>query len=445
MSTQSSPRAPKRPQSLFRLLDRTVMWGALLIVFFFGFLFGWMSIAPLSSAAVATGVVSPDGSRKAIQHLEGGIIRDILVKDGDTVTRGQPLIRLEDLQAKAQFDAIHGQLLRLRAIKVRTEALIADAPNVGFPPQILELADKDAELRSFVNAQVDLFQTRRTAHKARRELLERQLQQIKEQQVGLAGELKGNKEQLALVEDELQGLETLYKDGNALKSRVMQLRRARAEIESKVSSASAALASSEQKIGELRVSLASADTEYRDKLSDEHMRINTEIAQIEERIGASRDVLSRTEIRAPTNGTIVGLRFKTRGGVVKPGDVLLELVPSNDELIIDARVNPLDINHVRVGQRAQVHLLPFQQRHMPIIEGNVIAVSADAITDQRTGESYFEAKIVIPRDHLVEVAPGVELQPGMPADVMIVTGERSAFRYMIEPIERSFRRSFRQI
>lgn len=431
--------------SIYELLGGTVTWGGVIIVAFFGLLGGWMAFAPLSSAAIASGVVSPDGSRKAIQHLEGGIIRDILVKDGDVVVRGQPLIRLEQIQAKAQFDAIQGQLLRLRVIRARIEALQTDAAAIDFPAEIVALAKSETEIAAFIASQGDLFRTRREAVAARKALFEQQIKQIEEQRQGLRAELESNREQLALIEDELGGIEKLFESGNALKSRVMQLRRAKADAASKVASSEAGLASSDQKIGELRVSLSNAETEYRDKLADEHMRVNTELAQIEEKIGASRDILSRTEIVAPTNGTIVGLRFKTPGGVVRAGDMLLELVPSNDELIIDARVNPLDINHVRAGQKAQVHLLPYQQRHMPIIEGNVLSVSADAITDQRTGESYFEAKVMIPRETLATVAPDVELQPGMPADVMIVTGERSALRYIIEPIERSFRRSFRQI
>ena len=174
------------------------------------------------------------------------------------------------------------------------------------------------------------------------------------------------------------------------------------------------------------------------------MRINSEIAQLEERLAAAEDVLRRTVISAPVDGTIVGLRLRTTGGVVKPGEVLLQILPSHDALVIDTRVQPVDIAAVHVGQIAQVHLLPFAQRNLPIIEGRVAHVGADSMTDERTGERFYDAKVVVERELIKNVAPEIEMSAGMPADILIVTGERSAFRYIVEPIERSFRMSFRQ-
>ena len=171
------------------------------------------------------------------------------------------------------------------------------------------------------------------------------------------------------------------------------------------------------------------------------MRINSEIAQLEERLAAAEDVLRRTVIPAPVDGTIVGLRLRTTGGVVKPGEVLLQIVPSHDALVIDTRVQPVDIAAVHVGQTAQVHLLPFAQRNLPIIEGRVAHVGADSMTDERTGERFYDAKVVVERELIKKVAPEIEMSAGMPADILIVTGERSAFRYIVEPIERSFRMS----
>lgn len=440
----ASEQRSNTPDNLYRFLAPIVRSGSLSIFLVFGVVGGWMAYAPLSSAAIAIGVVNPDSSRKSVQHLEGGIVKEILVKDGDAVASGQPLIRLEDTQARAAYQSLQAQWLRMRAIKERAVALQLDKRTLEFSPDIVAEAKEGTDLAAFLKAQLELFETRRAGIEGRRMVLARQSQQLREQIVGLKAELAGNTEQLALVDEELVGLNMLLKDGNALKSRVLQMQRARAEISSKVAASSASIESAGQKLLEIELTVNNAETEYRDKLADEVMRVNGELAQTEEKLLAARDVLARTVVAAPVSGVIVGLRVKTTGGVIRSGDVLLQLVPANDELVIDARVQPIDIKSVHPGQLAQVNLLPYQQRNLPIIEGRVTNVSADAMTEERTGERYYEVKIVVARDHLKEIAPEVELTPGMPADVLIVTGERSALRYIFEPIERSFRMSFRQ-
>lgn len=425
-------------------LDRVALSGALIIMGFFGILGGWLAIAPLSSAAVATGVVSPDSSRKSIQHLEGGIVREVLVKDGDVVAAGQVLVVLEDTQARAQVQALRAQWHRLAAVRTRISSLQADRPAPEFVRETLDAATADAELAAFLRTQAELFKTRREGQQSKVEILRRQVQQLAEQKSGREAESKGYAEQLRLLDDELTGLKALLAQGNALKSRVMQLLRLRAETESKAAASRAAIATIEQKIAEIQLAVSASEPEYRDKLADELVHLNSEIAQLDERLAAAKDVLRRTVIAAPVDGTIVGLRLRTTGGVVKPGEVLVQIVPAHDALVIDTRVQPVDIAAVRVGQTAQVHLLPFAQRNLPIIEGKVVHVGADSMTDERTGERFYDAKVVVERELIKHVAPEIEMSAGMPADILIVTGERSAFRYIVEPIERSFRMSFRQ-
>jgi membrane fusion protein, type I secretion system len=426
-------------------LDRVTLVGGLIITAFFGILGGWLVIAPLSSAAVATGIVSPDSSRKSIQHLEGGIVREVLVKDGDVVAAGQPLVLLEDTQARAQAQALRAQWHRLAAVRSRISSLKADRAAPEFVRETLDAAVADAELASFLRTQAELFKTRKEGQQSQVEMLRRQVQQLAEQKLGREAESTGYVEQLRLLDDELTGLKALLAQGNALKSRVMQLLRLRAEAESKAAASRAAMAAVEQKIAETQLAISASESEYRDKLAEELVRTNTEIALLEERLAAAEDVLRRTAISAPVDGTIVGLRLRTTGGVVKPGEVLVQIVPSHDALVIDTRVQPVDIAAVHVGQRAQVHLLPFAQRNLPIIEGKVAHVGADSMTDERTGERFYDAKVVVERELIKHIAPEIEMSAGMPADVLIVTGERSAFRYIVEPIERSFRLSFRQL
>lgn len=441
----TAQKAASSPQSLPVALRTVVLLGGAIIFLFFVCFGGWLTYAPLASAAIASGIVSPDSSRKAIQHLEGGIVREILVKDGDYVRTGTVLMRFDDTQARAQFQSMQLQHLRLRAIRTRLAALQSGTAELQFDASIVAASKDDQDFAAFLKAQTDLFTTRRSASDGRREMLESQIEQINEQIAGLTAEAGGNKQQLELIDEELAGLLTLLKDGNALKSRVLQIQRARAEVSSKLAATKASLASAQQKISEVRIAIVNSDIEFRDKLADEHMRINSEIAQLEERLQAARDILSRTTVVSPVEGTVMGLRFKTTAGVVRPGEVIVQVVPAKDELVIDARIQPIDIRSVKAGQLAQVHLLPYQSRNLPIIEGRVLSVSADTITDERTNERYYEAKVVVEREAIAKIAPEIELSPGMPAEVLIVTGQRSALRYLLEPIERSFRVSFRQI
>ena len=438
------PTAPQNSQSLeFALRPVIVVGGAIIFVFFFC-LGIWLCIAPLASAAVASGVVSPDSSRRAIQHLEGGIVRQVLVRDGDYVKAGQPLMLLDDTSARAQFLTMQVQLIRLKAIRSRLVALQSGIEKLEFSQEAQAAAAADPDLDVFLKSQMELFITRRDATLGRRQMLERQVQQVGEQMEGIRGEAKGNKQQLEFIEEELTGLQKLLKDGNALKSRVLLLQRQGAEVASKLATNTASLASAEQKMSEIKIAIVNNEIDFRDKLADEHMKVNSDIAQLEEKLAAGKDVVERTRVISPVEGTVLGLRFKTVGGVVRPGELIVNIVPAKDELIIDARVQPIDIRAVKIGQKAQINLLPYQSRNLPIIEGTVQLVGADSVADERTNERYYEAKIIVDRASLTKIAPDVILSPGMPADVMIVTGERSAMRYILEPIERSFRMSFRQ-
>lgn len=421
-----------------------VRWGVIIIGLFFFGLGGWAALAPLSSAAIATGVVSPDSSRKTVQHLEGGIIKDILVRDGDRVSVGQPLITLVDTQARASHRAVRSQWLRLSAMRERLQAQQKNSETLAFGEAMVREAAADAELSAFIIAQRELFETKHQAHSGRKSILRKQIAQLREEISGLNAQLVGHSEMLALIQLELEDLRQLSEKDLVRKSRLLRLQRSQAEIKSNIAAKKAEIARAQQKIGEINLSIINQDVEYRDALADELMRVNGQMAQLEERLAASGDVLTRTIIASPAQGTVVNLRYKTRGGVIGAGDPILEIVPAEDKLIIDARIQPIDIDVVHSGLAAQVHLLPYVARYTPAMEGEVVHVSADSLLDERTGERYYEAKIRVDSEKLKQVSPEIELAPGMPAEVMIVTGERSALMYVMEPIVRSFRRSFRE-
>lgn len=435
--------AAREAAQLRRMLQPLVIVGGLIIAMFFGGLGGWAATAPLSSAAVASGVISPKGSRRAVQHLEGGIIKEIMVKEGSEVAAGQPLIVLHDTQAKAQFQANQSTWLRLMAIKARLTALQADQAELDLSSKLETYASADPEYQAFLDSQRDLFRTKKQGHEGRKSVLETQRQQLIEQLEGVKAERVGNDRQLELITSELDGL-LGAPPGTIRKSRIMEMQRMQAEVSSKTANSRASIASVKQKVAEVDLAIINAENEYRDKLADEIMRINAELAQVTERVVAGRDVLTRTVISAPVDGIVADMKFKTLGGVIKPGDVLMHIVPTKEDLVIDARLQPIDRDVVLIGQTAQVNLLAYVQRNLPILEGEVTFVSADTLTDERTGEPFYETRISIDRAKLDAVAPNIDLAPGMPADVLILTGARPTVLYIFEPILRSLNRAFRQ-
>jgi HlyD family secretion protein len=404
---------------------------------------GWASTAPLAAGAVAPGVISPDGSRKTIQHLEGGIISEIMVRDGDVVEVGAPLVILEDTRARAAYEMQLKQYQGLRAAEARltTERLGRDG--IDFPQDLLA-ASGEAEVREILEVQRQLFATRREALVLRKQVLQQRIRQVRDQIRGLEAQLASSVQRLEIVEDELAGKEILFEKALIPKPQVLAVRRAREEIAGDRGEYQAAIAQSQQKIGETELELVALDAERADEVATEIDRVRGELATLREQLRASEDTLKRTVITAPVSGTVVGLRMKTQGGVIQQGEPILDIVPAEDDLLIDARVAPIDIDVVHPGLLAQVHLSAFRSRNLPQIEGKVRSVSADSIRDEKTGMSYYLARVEVDRESLSGLGMDVQLVPGMPAEVLIVTGERTLTDYLLEPLRDVFRRSLRE-
>ncbi|MGK9168558.1 HlyD family type I secretion periplasmic adaptor subunit [Inquilinus limosus] len=404
---------------------------------------GWASTAPLASGAVAPGVISPDGSRKTIQHLEGGIISEIMVRDGDVVEVGAPLVILEDTRARAAYEMQLKQYQGLRAAEARLTAERLGRDGIDFPQDLLA-ASGEAEVREILEVQQQLFATRREALVLRKQVLQQRIRQVRDQIRGLEAQLASSVQRLEIVEDELAGKEILFEKALIPKPQVLAVRRAREEIAGDRGEYQAAIAQSEQKIGETELELVALDAERADEVATEIDRVRGELATLREQLRASEDTLKRTVITAPVSGTVVGLRMKTRGGVIQQGEPILDIVPAEDDLLIDARVTPTDIDVVHPGLLAQVHLSAFRSRNLPQIEGKVRSVSADSLRDEKTGMSYYLARVEVDRESLAELGTDVQLVPGMPAEVLIVTGERTLMGYLLQPLRDVFRRSLRE-
>lgn len=427
------PPSPK--QSLREALGGPVRSAAIIIGLFFGVFGAWAAFAPLAGGALALGIVSPEGSRRTIQHLEGGIVQAIYVEDGERVEAGAPLLLLAQTQAQAGFALHQGRRLALLAQIARLRAEQSGAGAIAFPKEL----NGEAALRT---AQMDQLRTRRADQAAQREVLEARIAQLEQEISGYEALVRSRATQAGLLGKELAAVQTLLDQGLATQPRVLALQRARAEAEGARAENVAAIARARQQISEARAQMLALRTGAQSQIAAELERAQVELAGVEQQLHASSDVLARTTITAPVSGRVISKRVTTIGGVVGPGQPILEIVPE-EALVIEARVAPIDIDVVREGLSAQVQLTAFSQRALPQIAGVVRSVSADALTDQATGQLYYAARVEVPPGELAKVqarlGEAAALKPGMPAQVLIETGERTLLAYLLEPFTQSFR------
>lgn len=425
-------------------IRKPVQIAVFLSVTFLGGFGAWGSLAPIAGGSVAPGIISPDGSKKTVQHLEGGIIGRLLVRDGDVVKSGQPLVVLENIQPKATHDMLAAQYRTLLATHLRLEAEQANSEKFAIPDE-LQGEVKDEKTAQAIKAQYDLFQARRETHVSRKKVLNQRIEQLEEQIKGFEAQAFSALRQFQLISEELEDKEQLRRKQIIAKPEILRLQRMQAEIEGRKAEYMAGAARAKQQIGETRLELLTLDAERSDQIATQLVEVRTELASVRERLIASEDILKRTSVTAPVSGTVVDLRFKTEGGIVRQGEPILDIVPSEDALLIDARIAPTDIDVVHPGLSAQIHLSAFSSRGLPRIAGVVRSISADRLVDEQTHQPYYLARVEVNRDELQRIDPHIELVAGMPAEVLIVTGERTMFEYLFQPFIETFRRGLREV
>jgi HlyD family secretion protein/epimerase transport system membrane fusion protein len=427
---------------LGRLLLGPKMLGYAAIAAFFGGFGGLAMVAMLASAAVAPGLVSPDGYRKTVEHLEGGIVSQIHVREGDHVEAGQVLLILEDIKARANFEELREKLVHLVSIEARLLAELSDASAVQHPAQ---LEGFDAEIIGpAIKAQQQLFESRRATLKGRERILGQRILQLEAEIGGLREMIAAADEQLNLIAQEIEGQERLYEKGLSPLPKLLALKRAQAGVRAERAKSRASIARNEQAIGETQLQLLSIGEERREQIAEELSEVRTELAAVRSQLPSRKDVLDRTTVTAPVSGTVMNVQVTTATGVVQPGEPLLDLVPEDSRLVIDAYVKPIDLDTVQPGQKARVLFTAYGQRNLPQIFGELRSISADRLIDEHTGEPYFLAKIEVDPSELERIAPDIVLSPGMPADVMILTGERTLLDYLMRPFIESVTKSFRE-
>lgn len=439
-----APHEDGADEALPENIARTpIMWGAFFVFLIFGIFMFWASLAPIDSAAIAKGEVTLDFNKKTIDHLEGGIVEKILVREGQIVEKGDPLIVLDDTAVKARRDLYYGQYIAARATEARLIAERDNLARVSFPEELLAKAKEDAKVASNIDAQRRLFKSRKESLQGKVEVLQQQIKQNQEEINGLRKQISSANQQLRLLGNEISDVQYLLRSGNAPKTRLLALQRRKAEIEGQRGERQALIARAEQRINEAKIEMYNLKTSFLNEVVQELKDTQVQISDLEEQLRAAEDVMRRVVIRAPITGQVTGLTVFTVGGVIAPGEPIMDIVPKDDKLVVEARIKPEDIDVVQVGLRARVRLLAYKVRSVPPVEGEVVTVSADRFQNEQTGEAYFLARIEID-DAQLDKLEGVELSPGMPAEVLVVTGARSLMAYLFSPITDSFNRAFRE-
>lgn len=418
-----------------------ILVGALIIFLAFGGLGTWAAVAPLSSAVVAPGTVMVESNRKEVQHFEGGIVEEILVREGDQVKMGQVLVRLKPTQAKATAAMVSNQYRNFQAMEARLIAERDGDEIVRFPPDLLAVAETDPEIREFVDGQLSQFEERRKSLEGQIGLLESRIAQLRQEIEGLKVQKASKERQVNLYNEELVGLRELYEKGWYSRTRILAMERELARLEGEIGGDVSNMARAEKGIGEAELQIIQTRQKFREEVVSQLRDVQAQLADLRERSTVATDILERTAIRAPQDGVVQNLKLHTTGGVVRPGDVLMEIVPSDDKLIIEAQVSPLDIDNVRTGQMAEVQFSAFKSRNLPVIEGEVILVSPDRLVDERQNQAYYAARVRVPEKELHKLGDKHRLQAGMPATVLIQTGERTVLDYFLKPLEDAMTRA----
>ncbi|MEQ9462598.1 MAG: HlyD family type I secretion periplasmic adaptor subunit [Haliea sp.] len=409
--------APDSSDRRYRLL------GTLVVVLTFGVFGGWAALAPLESAALAPGVVTVKDSRKTLQHLEGGIVEEILVAEGSSVQAGDPLVRLDSTQLEAERSMLRGQYVSLQALEARLLAERDNLDAVVYPGEFQGLQE-DSRVDAAIASQNAVFKARREATAGEREVLEQRIDQLNSQNEGIRAVRTSNARLLESFATEIRDLRRLQEQGFTGKQRLTELEREQASLVGENAEALSRISGNDIRIGETRLQMIQLDRHRQTEIVDELETVQARLYDLGERLRALEDRLSRSIIRAPVSGVVLGLAVHTVGGVVRPGTPLMDIVPQQLQLVIDAEISPLDIDRVRTGDRARIRFSAFKSATTLVAEGTISTISADRLVRDSGGEPYFLAQVEVDPESLARM-PHVRLLPGMPAEVRLSTGTRT--------------------
>lgn len=420
---------------------RPTLIGVGVVALFIGFLTLWGLTAPVSGAAVAEGNLQVKGQRQSVQHPYGGVVQKLSVVDGQEVTKGELLMQLADHEPRARLDVLRAERVTLLAQEAR---LIAERDGVEQPDFGARLASysSDTNAAQAVASERAVMTARRRQFDTEHNMLQSKIAQLKEQTSGLQAQIDGLKRQSELLEEEAQGARKLLAQGFTPKTRVLALDRTAAQLDSERGSKQSEAASLQQAIGEAELAIAKLERERVTDITNELRRVASSLAENGPKLDAATDVLARTAITAPSSGTVVGLSVFTEGGVIQPGAKLMDVVPKDDPLIVDARLQLTDIADVRRALPADVRLTSVPRNERPRIRGEIMTVSADKLTDEKSGKGYYAVRVQLNDDDVK--ASRVALQPGMPTEIIVTTRPRTLVGYLIGPLTDEISGAFRE-
>lgn len=415
-------------------------FGLWVVLLTFGIFGSWAALAPLDSSAVASGVVVVKSHKKTVQHMDGGIVAKIMVKDGDVVSEGQPLLLLDDAQLKAQLEMAKGQQIALASAVARLEAERDQLKQIRFPDWLATSTDPRAITARAT--ETNIFITHKNNHDGKVALIEQRIQQIGSKIKGLQDQTASKKLLVASYEDEINDLKELIKEGFADKLRLRDIERNHATQSGEIASIAAEIATNQMMISEARIEILQTQKEFQELVAEKLSETQAQLNEAVERVNANSDKLDRVVIKSPVNGIVQGLSVHTEGGIITAGHPILDIVPDDAELVVDAKVNPGDIDKVSAGLMAEIRFTAFNQATTPRMEGKVMHVSADRFVDEKDeSKSYYMARVELTPESRKDLGK-LQLVPGMVADVLINTGERTLVQYMAKPFTDALHRSF---
>jgi HlyD family secretion protein len=408
----------------------------------FGGFFAWAFTASLDSAVPANGSIVVESKRKTISILDGGTLKELLVKEGDRVTAGQVLLRLDDTQALAQIEQLSAVYWSAIAKSARLNAELNDQRALFFPQELLQQAESDSSVRALVANEQRLFAARWETYDGTLAVQRKKIAQLGEQIIGLKAQTDATNARLGFNADELKGILELYAKGLTTKSRALELQRNRAEMSGNLGQLAGHVSETHQTIGQTELEMISTTNARRSDDAKDLQDAQAAIADSSGKLRIAKDVLLHKEVLAPENGTVTDIKLFTTGSSIGAGQPILDLVPIQGRLIVEVSVRPEDIEHVHLGQKANVRLTSYKQHKVPVLSGRITYVSADRQQDPK-GEPFFMARAELDPGVLAKFKD-VALYPGMPAEVLIIGGERLAIDYFISPITDSFHRALRE-
>ena len=430
------------PRRMIRKLNLT---GVAIIVLLIGGVGGWATTTQLAGAVIASGTLVVESSVKKVQHPTGGVVGEILVKEGDEVDVGQVVLRLDDTVTKSTLGVVRSQLDELLAREGRLLAERDDADAIVFPPQLTRSRDDTAA--TAIAGEQKLFESRRTARIGQRAQLRERVAQTNEEIRGLSAQQAAKESELDLIAKELVGVADLYQKNLVSISRYTQLQRDQTRLQGERGQLIAEIARARGKISETELQIIQLDQDFRTEVLKDLREAQGKIAELKERLTAAEDQLKRVDLRAPQAGVVHQLSVHTVGGVIGNGETIMEIVPRADELVVEAKVAPHDIDQVAWGGKAIVRIMAGNQRTTPEITGLLTRVSADLTREQQTStqpaQAYYTVRVALPASELARLKD-IRLVPGMPADVFIQTHERSPLEYLLKPLREQIARTFRE-